>query len=138
MNRHICHHGHSCRCPAALLLLTRFLLGLHSSLLNTGCLWGSVLTPLRLSLSSVGLHRLPYSQRLLVFWTFIQKYPAVTSKSLYPKPDSLISPLNMLLLLYALSQAETAPVTQDGNSQLLPIQQSYHHINCSLLLHMLQ
>lgn len=46
-----------------------------------------------------------------------------------------ITPLNMLLLLYALSQAETAPVTQDGNVSFLPIQQSYHHINCSLLLH---
>ena len=47
--------------------------------------------PTETLLSSVGLHRLQYSQFLLVFWTFTQKYPAVTSKPLYPKPDSLIS-----------------------------------------------
>ena len=47
--------------------------------------------PTETPLSSVGLHQLPYSQWLLVFWTFTQKYPAVTSESLYPKPDSLMS-----------------------------------------------
>ena len=133
MNRYICNCGHSYGCAAALLLLILFSPGLlHTSLLNTGRLWGSVLTPLRLPLFS-GTPPTPIQSMASCVLDIYTKISCCNLRISVSKARFInITPLNLLLLLYVLSQAETAPVTQDGHLSLLPIQQSHHHINSSL------